>query len=256
MKEEGESLPSYCETHDCSEFPAGYYSINIGGTWFYVPTEETLKSVLDVESGPTIEVEGKGISEYSGSSAANEIDGVAKVAIVIPDGNLIKVMPCCETIAKFYKLQMVENLRSHRIVLGGRHTFWQLNWPPQSVLENELDVPVELEDAFREVSQKYYIRVRLTGDKHIPVQMHAWSKQPVIAGERIELRCSDHLCDLKWTGKAGAIQGQFVNLQFGACVVSDGDCWTREAVDSRFERIERYMADIEALIDAIKVRPE
>ncbi|MBU1287913.1 MAG: hypothetical protein KJ871_09335 [Alphaproteobacteria bacterium] len=241
----------YCDTHDCSDFPAGHISFEMNGHWVYWPSKTWLH-----DHGATGIVGSS--AEFHSSAGFDHWGPDVPVSlpngVVIPGASSVFIAPCCEALGQYYSIDALTETKVAQVRISNGAPASARAWPGTKT--QSLD---ELPDAVQALSHRYFLKVEdMPHRVHRPDQgynIRAWSKKPLVFGEKVFVHCSGYLCQAEWSGKAGGgMRVTLVNVQVFPCV--NDNCRSFEAVEGRFERVERFLEGFEMMIDDMSEKPE
>lgn len=251
--------PVYCETHDCSGFPTGYYSINLNEQWLYIPTSDTIRKKTGAKGTWRTAVSGKNgfdFEERTGPTNNAETLQVLRDGLVIADGATLDFFHCCRQLSEYYGVEAMLDVSQARFssfrTEGVASRVLASN--PANILTAE-DAP----EAFQGIAERYTLQIRGFDDPNTEyVKIIAYSKGPLMLGGRVEISCLNLGCSISWSGNE---RDQFISGRLNSvftrtpCNTPD-NCLSRESIDAHFEKLERLIADFETVINLMKVQPE
>ena len=234
----------YCDSHDCSDFPAGHISFEMNGHWLYWPSKTWLHDhgATGIVGSSAEFQSSAGFEHWGPDVSVNLPNGV-----VIPGPSSVFIAPCCEALGQYYGIDALTETKVAQVRMSNGALAASRAWPGAKT--QSLD---ELPDAVQALSHRYFLKV-----KDMPLRVNrpdegykimAWSKEPFVFGEKVFIHCSGYLCQAEWSGNAGGgMRVTLVNIQVFPCL--NDDCLSSEAVEGRFERVERFLKGFEMMIE-------
>jgi len=240
----------YCDTHDCSDFPAGHISFEMNGHWLYWPSKTWLHdhgATGIVGSSAEFQLSA-GFEHWGPDVPVNLPNGV-----VIPSASYVFIAPCCEALGQYYGIDALTETKVAQVRISNRVVGASRASPPRSA-----QAPDALPDGLQNLSSRYFLRIddwdlRIDRPKQSP-RVWAWSKEPIVFGQKVEIICRASYCNVEWLGEKGGFMSVFfVNVLAQPCF--NNDCQSIVAVEDRIERVERFLRGFEMMIDKMSEKP-
>lgn len=273
-----------CPIEDCSALPIGYHTVEIGGEWLYIPIpkwhpyrEEHDGSPIDVSIRPRT----RHVAQYDLGEGVPR--SRAQLRTVTVGARVAEFGRCCSTYELLY------DLPAGALDLG--FGLFKLSFPEERhrwdmTYTSEVIEAWALDKGYTPLNDDFFVRSypppgASTGSGKQSSAFHAVSRQPILLGEPVTVRCfsqvtiegEPYACSLDsglgniFGGPGGGIGPDTLIVRLrdtSVFRVVDGvreycggfECHTHEAKEATLEIILERVATIEKIIELFRQHPD